>query len=104
MHRRRAGVRCMNESGTSNRRWLFAAVAGATIVAAYSAGAQQASQLVRFKAGEPARASDVNANFEHVERLALTAAPAGTINAFAGPADKVPEGWLLADGRQLSRA
>lgn len=29
--------------------------------------------------------------------------PTGSIMAFAGPRDKIPSGWLLCDGRQLSR-
>lgn len=32
------------------------------------------------------------------------AAPAGTIMAFAGPKEKVPEGWLLCDGTPLNRS
>lgn len=31
------------------------------------------------------------------------AAPAGSIMPFAGPKDKIPEGWFLCDGRTLSR-
>lgn len=33
-----------------------------------------------------------------------SAVPTGTIIAFGGPKDKIPNGWMLCDGRQLSAA
>lgn len=39
-----------------------------------------------------------------VADLADALCPAGSVLPFAGPADKVPRGWVLCDGRELSIA
>jgi len=46
---------------------------------------------------------DRNGLINEMELLRNRGVPAGTIMAFAGAAEKVPEGWLLCDGRALSK-
>jgi hypothetical protein len=52
-----------------------------------------------FTAGTPARAADVNANFQFVMEQIAAALPTGTVLPFAGPLDTaVPSGFLACDG------
>ncbi|MCP4136932.1 MAG: hypothetical protein GY754_38550 [bacterium] len=41
---------------------------------------------------------------EQITALAKRISPTGTINPFAGSTDKVPDQWLLCDGRAVSRS
>ncbi len=62
-----------------------------------------------FRPGSVISASQVNENFrlleDRINQLAeqVTLAPAGIIMPFGGTSDKVPEGWLICDGREVSR-
>jgi microcystin-dependent protein len=54
-----------------------------------------------FTAGAPARAADVNANFQSVVDQISAAIPTGTVLPFAGTT--APPGFLLCDGAAVSR-
>jgi len=54
------------------------------------------SSLVTWSSGQKLTAADLNASFAAVQT------PPGAVIAFAGPV--IPEGWLLCDGRLVSRA
>lgn len=62
-----------------------------------------------FQADTVISAGEMNANFANIEaRLATLEAmgtdmPAGTIVAFGGKKENIPEGWELCDGRALNR-
>ncbi len=62
-----------------------------------------------FQSGGVIRADQINENFQFLnDRLRelerkYAPAPVGTIFPFAGPPDKVPEGWMLCNGQELSR-
>lgn len=55
--------------------------------------------LTNFSSGDTISSSAVNANFANLSKAAV---PIGTIVAFGGTADKIPEGWLLCDGSEKS--
>jgi microcystin-dependent protein len=56
-----------------------------------------------FTAGTPARAADVNANFQFVMDRIAEALPTGTVLPFAGPLDTaVPPGFLACDGAEYA--
>jgi len=63
-----------------------------------------------FRPGSVISASQVNENFrvleDRINQLAqhVTVAPAGIIMPFGGTSDKVPEGWLICDGREVRRS
>ncbi len=63
-----------------------------------------------FQSGGVIRADQINDNFQFLnERLRqlerkYAPAPVGTIFPFAGPPDRVPEGWMLCNGQEVSRA
>ncbi len=48
-----------------------------------------------FSSGSPARADQVNQNFE----AALAVVPVGSVILWSGAVDAVPAGWALCDGR-----
>jgi hypothetical protein len=65
-----------------------------------------------FHAGDKISADEVNENFtalknrlDELESVLSQAegAPVGAIVPFAGVSGKVPEGWLICDGREISR-
>ncbi len=76
-----------------------------SIASAILFAATTVSKPHTFEPGTLISAGEVNENFDvlyqKVNELAqnVQAVPAGTIVSFAGPEDRVPEGWLLCDGR-----
>lgn len=54
-----------------------------------------------FAAGTPAKAAEVNANFQSVVAQIAAAMPTGTVLPFAG--SEAPPGFLLCDGAAVSR-
>lgn len=67
------------------------------IVASLGLGAAWADGVRVFVADNPARADDVNHNFQVV-------APTGTVVAWAGVGTAPPDGWLFCDGAAFSAA
>lgn len=61
-----------------------------------------------FTSGTTISSADVNDNFAAIksklQSLAGQVVPVGTVAPFAGTRDKVPAGWLLCDGKAVSRA
>ena len=55
-------------------------------------------RIKKASGGTYATISDKTLNAVPYAQSAANGAPVGTIIAFAGPADKLPEGWLLCDG------
>ncbi|MBN2531662.1 MAG: tail fiber protein [Spirochaetales bacterium] len=45
---------------------------------------------------------NVKAHGRYIDKTGVVM-PLGTILPFAGPADKVPEGWIICDGRAINR-
>lgn len=62
-----------------------------------------------FRAGDVISASQINTNFQVLQNRIdallekVTATPVGSIMPFGGTSDKVPRGWLICDGREISR-
>lgn len=71
-------------SSSSHRRWLWVAALGGLLVGAWRPGATGAAREAASPGG----------------------LPLGSIVAFGGPANAVPEsdGWMLCDGRELPRS
>ncbi|TAL29459.1 MAG: tail fiber protein [Spirochaetes bacterium] len=74
----------------------------------YSAGTIPYS----FRPGEKISADQVNANFTALQNRLVEleqgiaraeGAPVGAIVAFAGTSERVPAGWFICDGREVSR-
>jgi len=85
--------------------WI-AAILLASIIMAYTS---PVSIPHIFRPGSVISASQVNENFrlleDRINQLAeqVSVTPAGIIMPFGGTSDKVPEGWLICDGREVSR-
>ncbi|MCP4134097.1 MAG: tail fiber protein [bacterium] len=83
----------------------FAASIIATSAIVYSS----ASIPHTFTKGETISSSQMNANFQALKNkideleTLVEGVPTGTIVPFAGPTDKIPDGWLLCDGTSLER-
>jgi len=62
-----------------------------------------------FRSGDVISASQVNANFQVLQNRIntllekVTPAPVGSIMPFGGTSDRVPGGWLICDGSEISR-
>ncbi|MBN2737169.1 MAG: tail fiber protein [Spirochaetales bacterium] len=63
----------------------------------------QDSELNTFEGGQVISASQMNANFQllldKITKLETAAVPVGSITAYGGSIDSIPEGWLLCDGK-----
>lgn len=68
----------------------------------------QDNELTAFSDGDLISAADMNANFQallsKIRELEANTVGAGTIMAFAGEIDKIPEGWLLCDGSYYGKS
>jgi microcystin-dependent protein len=80
-------------------RKLAAALSLAAGLSAPAAGSTPVPHT--FTPGTPARAAEVNANFQAVVGQVAAAMPSGAVLAFAGATP--PPGFLLCDGAEVSR-
>lgn len=91
---------------------LFATLKSMAVGAGMAAGISVGVALAAFSYSEPdfepletISARAVNTRFAEIaDRLNALETPAGTVAAFAGPTAAIPSGWMLCDGRALSRS